>query len=441
MTLFPSRAAHGGDRLGGASWRYTVAMLVDATGSGMYLPLSLLYFHYVTGLGLPAVGATMTVAALLGMVSNPLAGILVDRYGARAVVIGGYLLRAVGFAGYLLVHNQAEMFLAVVLVAFGDRTFPPSIQALISEISQGTARDRLIARQRSLRNAGLGVGGLTASALLGLGHNGAYHLVVELDAGSFVLAALLIASVPSLVSVRGAGRPSRKGGYRTVSRDRAFVRLTLVNAPLALCYMTLSTVLPVYLTQSLHTSAAVPGLLYGVNTVGIALVQVPLGRLIVRRRRNRSAALGAAVFAASFLLFAASALLPGPGPLLGCLFLATGLYTTGELLHSPGASALAAGAAPADLRGRYMAVYQMSWALPSAAAPTLFTVGLTVSPTGLWLLLTALAAGSGVALLRMERVLPDAAIRPWITDAAPAPAAVAAPAPTAPTASPVGSRS
>ncbi|MFC1409698.1 MDR family MFS transporter [Streptacidiphilus sp. N1-12] len=425
-----------------ASWRYTVAMLVDATGSGMYLPLSLLYFHYVTGLPLPAVGATMTVAALLGVVSNPLAGILVDRYGARTVVIGGYLLRSAGFGGYLLVHNQVEMFLAVVLVAFGDRTFPPSIQALISEIAQGTARDRLIARQKSLRNGGLGIGGLTASVLLGVGHNSSYHLVVGLDSVSFVLAAVLIATVPSVVArTRGAGRPSRKGGYRTVARDRSFVRLTLINAPLALCYMTLSMVLPVYLTQTLRTSTGVPGMLYALNTIGIAVVQIPLTRLVIRRARTRTAALGGAVFALSFLLFASSALLPGQGPLLGCLFLATALYTTGELLHSPATSALATGTAPAELRGRYMAFYQLSWALPSAAAPTLFTAGLALSPTGLWLLLATLASGSALALLRMEHRLPEAAVRPWTRDAVPAAVVPAAVVPAPTTVSPVGSRS
>jgi MFS family permease len=428
MPLLTARA-RSGDRRDGASWRYMTAMVVDATGSGMYLPLSLLYFHYVTGLPLTTVGVTMTIAALLGLVSNPIAGVLVDRYGARAVVIGGYLFRAAGFAGYLLVRNQGEMLLAVALVAFGDRSFPPSIQALIAEVSQGTARDRLLAAQKSLRNGGLGIGGLTASALLGFGHTSAYHLIVALDAATFVVAAVLICTVPPVVAVaRGQGRPSRKGGYRMVLRDRPFVRLTLTNAPLALCYMTLSTVLPVYLTQVLHTSAAMPGLLYAVNTIGIAVLQIPLTRLVVRRRRTRTAATGGVVFAVSFLLFAAAALLPGHDLLIGCLFLAVLLYTSGELLHSPAASALATGSAPAALRGRYMAFYQLSWALPSAAAPILFTAALVVSPTGLWLLLTAMASGSALALLRMERHLPDGAVRPWTRDAAPAPAPAPAPA-------------
>lgn len=430
---FPVRRDRDGVRTDGPMLRYMAAMLVDCTGSGMYLPVSLLYFHYVTGLPLPTVGVTMTVAALCGVVSNPLAGMLVDRYGARAVVIGGYLFRGVGFGGFLLVHNQAEMFVAVTLVALGDRTFPPSIQALIAEIAQGTARDRLLARQRSLRNAGLGIGGLVAGALLGSGTAFAYHLVVTIDAVSFMLAAGLIATVASVAPAaeRGKNRPSHQGGYRAVLRDRPFVGLTAANAPLALCYSTLGTVLPVYLTQSLHTSPGMAGLFYSINTVGVALLQVPVTRLVVRRARTRSAAFGGAVFAASFVAFAAALLVPGRGPLITALVLATCLYTAGELLHSSAAGALSTGAAPAELRGRYMAFYQLSWALPSAAAPSLFTLGLALSPTGLWVLLTVLASGSAVALLRLERHLPEGAVRPWTLDVAPTAAAAPATAPAA----------
>ncbi|MEV1205808.1 MFS transporter, partial [Microbispora rosea] len=100
--------------------RYMAGMVVDATGSGMYLPLSLLFFHHVTGQPIERVGVIMTGAALFSLVANPIAGVLVDRFGARAVVVGGYLVRAVGFAAYPLVDSPLTMFLAVALVALGD---------------------------------------------------------------------------------------------------------------------------------------------------------------------------------------------------------------------------------------------------------------------------------------------------------------------------------
>jgi MFS family permease len=397
----------------GARVRYMTGMVVDATGSGMYLPISLLYFHHVTGLPLTQVGAVMTSAALVGLLSNPIAGALVDRYGARAIVVGGYLIRASGFLTYPFVHSPVAMFLAVGLVAFGDGSFPPSIQSFIAELTRGVGRDRLIAAQRSLRNAGLGVGGLLASAALALGSDTAYHVIVIVSAAAFLVAAVLIHSIPTtrLPRVAGQSRP-RVGGYRLVLRDRTFVRLTLANVPTAFGYMALSVSLPVYVTQVLHNGASVVGLLYAVNTVGIALLQIPVTRILTAYRRTRAAALGVSVLSLSFLLFAAlGAVSTGDAALIGA-FVGTALFTVGELMHGATASALVSNAAPEATRGRYMAVYQLSWSLPTALAPAVLTAILSLSAVALWLTLAAGAAVSVLAMLRLEKRLPDVAVYP-----------------------------
>lgn len=156
-----------------AKVRYMLGITVDAMGSGMYVPLSLLYFHHPTGMPLEQVGVIMSAGALLALVSNPIAGALVDRYGARAVVVGGYIVRAAGSFCYPFVDSSVPMFLAVALVALGDGSFPPAIQSFVAQIAQGDSRDKLLAAQRSLGNAGLGAGGLIADAALALGSDAA----------------------------------------------------------------------------------------------------------------------------------------------------------------------------------------------------------------------------------------------------------------------------
>jgi MFS family permease len=44
--------------------------------------------------------------------------------------------------------------------------------------------------------------------------------------------------------------------------------------------------------------------------------------------------------------------------------LAMAIITLGEMLHVPVAQSLTARFAPANMRGRYMAVYGLSWAIP-----------------------------------------------------------------------------
>lgn len=389
--------------------RYMLGMVVDATGAGMYLPLSLLYFHHVTGLPIAQVGVLMSAAAVLGLISNPMTGVLIDRFGARAVVVGGYLLRAAGFATYPLVDNGVVMFVVVAVVAFGDVSFSPSIQSFIAEIVQGAARDKLLAAQRSLRNAGLGVGGLVAGALLAVGSDAAYHAIVLTTACTYVAAAGLIRTIPSGRTIAPAGARSKRG-YRLVARNKPFLALTLLNIPSAFGYMVLAVSLPVYLTQNLHTSSSLVGVLYAVNTVGIALLQIPVTRALIRYRRTRAVALGATVFAVSFVAFAVLGMLSTGLILIIGVFAATALFTAGELMHGATASALVASAAPEATRGRHLAVYQLSWAIPTALAPAVLTGLMSLSPTVMWLVLAAGVSCTATGMLRLEHSLPASAV-------------------------------
>ncbi|MGY1439953.1 MFS transporter [Streptomyces reniochalinae] len=392
--------------------KYMAGMVVDATGSGMYLPLSLLYFHHVTGLPLTQVGAIVTTAAVIGLVSNPVAGVLIDRFSARAVLVGGYVLRASAFCTYPLVDNGVAVFAVVLPVALGDTSYPPAIQSFVAEIVQGTARDKLLALQRSLRNAGLGMGGLLAGAALALDESGFYVVVFGAAAGYLLSAALLSTIRPTAPARQPGARVSRKGGYLLVARNRPFLGLTLLNIPTAFGYTVLSVALPVYVTRELDAPVSLVGVLFAVNTVGIAVLQVPVTRILVRYRRTRAVALGAGVFALSFVMFAVLGSVSTGAALIAGVFTATGAFTAGELLHGATASALVAQAAPEETRGRHLAVYQLSWAVPIALAPTVLTALLSLSSLAMWLLLAAATAGSALGVLRLERVLPQAAVHP-----------------------------
>ena len=397
-------------------WRYVTAMTIDAMGSGLYLPFSLLYFHHVSGLPLPTVGAGLSIAALVGLAGNPVGGALVDRFGARRVIIAGYLLRAAGFVYYLTIRNFAELVVATSLVAFGDRSFPPAIQSMMSELSSGIGRDRMVALQRSVRNAGMGLGGLAASAALGFGTDWAYHLIVLADAASFLVAAACISTVrttgPAAPVVVSAASPEvRPPSYRAVLRDRRFLWLSLANVPVALCYNALLSLLPIFAVEVLHQDAQLPGLIFALQTVLVAVGQIPISRLQEGTRRTRATALGAFMFGTSCLCFAALVWLPR-GALVGIGLIAISVYyTVAEMLHSTPAWTLASETAPPAIRGRYLAVYQMSFSLAGVVAPTLFTSLMAVNAQLVWVLVGAGAVLGGAALIRLEPRLPAAAVR------------------------------
>lgn len=66
-----------------------VAVGVDNFGSGLFLPLALVYATRAVGLPLAVAGTVVSVGTMAGLLVPPMAGRLVDRAGPRAVVILG----------------------------------------------------------------------------------------------------------------------------------------------------------------------------------------------------------------------------------------------------------------------------------------------------------------------------------------------------------------
>ena len=95
------------------------AFFIDAIGTGMFLPFSLLFFQATTPLPLARIGLGLSVAALVRIPVTIVAGPLTDRFGPRAAVIASQLLQAAGFAGYLFVHGFWQLVAAAVSRARG----------------------------------------------------------------------------------------------------------------------------------------------------------------------------------------------------------------------------------------------------------------------------------------------------------------------------------
>jgi MFS family permease len=386
---------------------------IDATGSGMYVPFTLVFFLHVTKLPLATIGLVLTAAGLAGMATLPVAGAAVDRYGARTVQISLYLVRGVGFCLYPLAHGLPLFVALAVLTTMGTRAFPSTLQARLSELTQGTDRDRMQALQRSLGNAGLGGGTLIASLIIATAGGSGYLIAAWLNAASFFIAALLATRTPRSPHV-ARNRADKSGGYKLVAKDRPFLVLTFANLLVAIGYTSLTVLLPVYAIGWLHLPQGLVGITFVVNTLLCAVFGVPIAALARRHfvTRNRMAACGAAMFA---LAFAGQIVLGTVRPhdvpvLMAALLVCVVVATFAELVHSPAAGTLAQGAAPAELRGRYMAAYQSSWALANALAPSLFTLLVAHDGRIPWAVITVTALLGGVLLLWTERSLPAEAV-------------------------------
>lgn len=413
-------------RRGGAA--LVTALVVDSLGNGLFLPLSLVFFLELTDVPLARLGLLLTLANALTLPVPVWVGGLVDRFGARPLVVAAQLLQSVGFAAYAHVQGAVGVFVASTLVAVGVRVFWSSVFTAIAEHADAEAAarpgrawstDTWFSVANGARTAGLALGGLATGVVIADGREGTYVAVAYASAVCFAVAALLIAVVvPShhrrgaagAVAASGADAPETPVGYRALLRDGPFAVLTALNTVYALTSMMLGLALPTVVLTVLQAPAWLTASVLAGNAALIALLSAPVGLRTPRFRRTRVLVVAASLWSA----WAAGMALLAPGRLAVVVVLVvsvTLLFTAAELLHAPASTALASAAAPEGARGRYLAVFQYSFTVASIAAPAFFTSLASVSSALPWLVLAGLNAASVVVLLRLERHLPAAALR------------------------------
>lgn len=358
-----------------------VALGIDNVGSGLFLPLTLVYATRVIGLPLGVAGVTVAVGTVVGLFVPPVAGRWVDRVGPQPVVVASQCIQAAGAVGYFLAGDVWSVGLAVCLLAAGQQLFYSSLFALISDVAG--AHDRTFALVGMVRAGCFGLGGLAAAVLIDL-----LRLAVLLNAASFVVCAVLLA-----FRVRVPHEPKPRGRARIA---RSFLGLIGVTGLVALAIDFFLLGIPVYVLD-LGAPLWLPGVILALHTTITSTCGTLAVRLTAHWPRTTTLAVGAALVVVwCGLCFAASA--APAGWRAPWFLLTTVVLATSGLLFGARVNALAVAMAPQHARGRYLAAFQYAFTVPAVVAPAvvaLFTVGLWVP----WAVV-AVCAGTGAVAFR-----------------------------------------
>ena len=389
--------------------RFVVAMFIDFLGTGLFLPFSLLYFTRAVGLPLPAVGLALSIAMTITIPLVPLTGMLVDRFGTKRVVLLAQVLQGAGFLGYLVVRDVPLLVGMALLNAIGQRLFWSTYFTLMAEVAAPHERDRWYGLGAATRNAGLGLGGLLAGVVVGANAILGYHLVVIADALSFFLAAGLLLFGVRVTTPQRSDSPQRSG-YKRILRDRPFLALVATNMIFALCSLMLGIGVPVYVAVALRAPLWIIGVIMALSTALIAVFQTVVVRVLEPFRRTRVLILTGWLWCAWCSLLVLALLVPR-ALLIPFLFIVTCVYALAELIHDPTSNALAADVGQESLRGRYLALFQLSWSVAGLIAPGLFAVLFTLRPVLPWLVMAALILLASLTIHWIEPHLPRQAVR------------------------------
>jgi MFS family permease len=392
--------------------RFVTAIGIDAVGSGVFMPITILYFLVATDLSLVQVGAAISLASLVALPAGPLIGSVVDRVGAKQVLLAGNVLQGAGFMAYLVSDSFVAVTAWTVVVTVGRTAFWGSYGAIVAAISVPGEREKWFGFLGALRNVGFAVGGLLSGVAITIGTHEAYAAVVIANAASYAVAFVLLLAVPATPRTE---HRTEAGSWRTVLRDRPFRLLWCVQLTYSTSMMVLNFAMPVYATTVLGLPGWVTGAVFTINTIMVGLGQGLVVRAMTGRTRWRLLVLANLSFAASYVvLLGATATTVAVGVVV--VLVGSAIYTVGELTGGPVTAALAAEASPEHLRGRYFSLVQLAWNLASTVAPVAFAWLLDRGATPIWIALLALTA-VGVALSTLlGRVMPLAAAR--VTNAA-----------------------
>jgi MFS family permease len=387
-------------------WPLVWAMVIDTLGTGLFLPFTILYFLATTNLSVADIGFGLAIAGGVSLPFGPVCGNVADRFGPRAVIVGSNVARMIGFVGFLGVHNFPELLLASLAVQIGNRAFYTAQTPLITQVAPPGQRERWFGFIGAVRNTGFALGGVIAGIALTGGGKAAYDTIVVVNAASFGLAAVLLLRI-KLRPLPGANEPvSGLGGWRTVLADRAYLILTAVNTTIALAENAIDVVLPVYLVHILKLPAWTAGAAFGLNCVLVAFAQGPVVMVIEGRGRTRLLVLAGGISAVSALVFLAADGLPEVAA-LALIALGVLLFSAAELISSPVMSVLSAEAAPDALRGRYIAMFQVSWTVANSGGVAVLGWLLSLGPVPTWIFMAGLSVAGSVGVgsvgKRLER--------------------------------------
>jgi MFS family permease len=342
-------------------------------------------------------GALFAIFSLTGFVGSMLGGALTDKFGRRSMVLFGLVFSALSSVSMGLVEELAAFYLLAVVVGLLSEVGGPAGQAMVADMLPEEKQAEGYGVLRVAGNLawiiGPTIGGLLAAK--------SYLLLFVLDAITSLITAAIVYRLIAETKPEtpdGASQDTVLGvllGYRLVVRDTLYMAFLLVSMLMLVVYMQMYSTLSVFLRDVHGVPARGFGLLLSLNAGTVVLLQFWVTRRIKGLAPMLMMAAGSLLYLVGFSMYGFVTFYP-------LFVLAMLIITTGEMIVIPVGQALVARFAPEDMRGRYMAVYGLSWTVPAALGP--WAAGLIMdnyNPNWVWYaggIICALAVVSFYAL-------------------------------------------
>jgi predicted MFS family arabinose efflux permease len=311
------------------------------------------------GVSSAQLAVTFLVGAALAAASGYVSGHVSDRVGRKPVILVGWVVLSL-YALLFAISGDAGSLGLVVLAGSGLAASIgwAATQAMVADLVRRDRHEAAYASLRVANNLGVVLGPVVGGALLLVSWPALFVGISILTACVFLLAWRLLPS-------RGAFAPEstpERGSFAVVRRDRVFLLFLLSTALAYMVYVAYEAVLPISLVDTHGLAPATWGFLVIINPLLVTLFQLRLTRRVAGVPPVLKLVTAILTMGFSFLLLSVSAAVP-------VVALVIAVFVFGEMLWVPTSQSIAAGLAPADLRGAYMGAFSSMGAVGFALAP------------------------------------------------------------------------
>ena len=345
-------------------WIVVGVSFIDRVGGTLLFPFFSLYITQKFDVGMTQAGLILGLFAIFGLFGGMIGGALTDKFGRRKLILFGLVFSALSTLALGLVNEFNMLIPLAVMIGLLSDVAGPAHSAMIADILPEKQRQEGFGLLRIVGNMawiiGPTIGGFVADR--------SFFALFVIDAiVSCVVAVLFFLLMPETMPERKAGQPvegvlATFKGYGLVARDLAFMAFLLAGMLMGLVYQQMYNSLSVYLRDVHGVQPQGYGFLLTTSAITVILFQFWVTRQIKHRPPFLMMALGTVFYMIGFGMF-------GFVTMYWLFALAIVVITIGEMIVMPTTQALAANFAPVEMRGRYMAVFGLTWMLPAAIGP------------------------------------------------------------------------
>ena len=387
-------------------WILLLGTLISSIGSFLVWPFLTLYLRQSMGISMTTIGLLFSLTGPISFFSQVVGGSLTDRWGRRIMMAISLFASGLVMLGFGLVDSLTSLIFLLVLNGIFGPLFGPASNAMVADIIEPRKRGQAYGLLRVVMNVGAAIGPSVGGFIATRSYFVLFLCAALTNLLYFsIVVAFIRETKPQRNTTLEETTEQAREGWDVVLRDIPFLVFCFINMLTCIVYSQMNTTLPVYLKEGSGIGEAQYGQLMALNAMMVVLLQFPITRITDRygRMRMQMMALGAFLYA---LGFGAKGFV-GTLPLFAASVV---IWTLGEMVIAPVSTVLVADMAPETMRGRYMAVFGLTWGIGYGLGPTLG--GAVMDNLGgryIWYLALILGSIAAAAFLLMGRFVPSPA--------------------------------